>query len=385
LIKAFGERTSSLAILLSALVIGIPILFNVGFLVLLPIVYRLQRQTDRSLLWFLLPLAFGLAMPHSLVPPHPGIIGAVQALGGAESNRVMVETMFFGTALCIPVILVGWLGPGRWWAARQFVTVPETFAAVAPASDNEVKASSFTLAIAIVLAPLWLSLIGFGGKVLNDLGHLPEWVTQRVWSEGELPAALMILGHAPYDWLQFLSKPTVALLVPTTLSFWLYGLRRGWDQKRLTKLTGDALLDVGTMVFLFGAAGGFKEVIQQTGVGDYLAAQMSALPLSPVAVAYLVAAMVRAALGSATAAILTASALLVGLAENMPGQETLLVLAVATGVTFMTQPADSGFWMLKEYGNLSVRDVMLRFNTCRIIMSLTGLAILLAYEHFFAG
>ncbi len=382
LIQTFGTRTTSLAILFSAFIIGIPILFNVGFLVLLPIVWRLQRETNRSLLWFLLPLAFGLSLPHSLVPPHPGIIGAVQTLGGADSNRVMVETILFGTLLCVPLMLVGWLIPGRWWASRQFVTVPELTVPMTEADPAE-KTHSFWLALAIVLAPLWLSLLGFGSKVLNDLQLLPEVLTEPLWPSDVLPSALAFAGHAPYVWLQFLSKPTMALLVPTALALWLYGLRRGWSQKRLAKITGDALQDVGTMVFLFGAAGGFKEVIQQTGVGDYLAQQMRALPLSAVAVAWLVSAMVRIALGSATASILTASALLVGLTADMRGQETLLVLAVACGVTIMTQPADSGFWMIKEYGNLSVRDVMVRFNTCRIIMSLTGLGILLAYEALF--
>jgi len=198
-----------------------------------------------------------------------------------------------------------------------------------------------------------------------------------------LPAALAFLRHPPLDWLRFLGKPTIALLVPTALAFWLYGTRRGWDQKRLAKLTTDALQDVGGMLFLFGAAGGFKEVIQATGVGDYLALQMRQLPLTPVAVAYVVAALVRIALGSATASILTASALLAGLAAELPGQETLLVLAVACGVTVMTQPADSGFWMIKEYGNLSVRDVLTRFNACRIFMSLVLLGLLLAYETLF--
>jgi H+/gluconate symporter-like permease len=107
---------------------------------------------------------------------------------------------------------------------------------------------------------------------------------------------------------------------------------------------------------------------------------VAALPISRVATAYFVAAMVRVALGSATAAILTASSLLVGVVSQMPGQETLMVLAVANGVTFMTQPADSGFWMIKEYGNVSVRDVMIKFNACRISMSVGGLIILLVYE-----
>src|SRR5260370_17421680 len=107
------------------------------------------------------------------------------------------------------------------------------------------------------------------------------------------------------------------------------------------------------MVFLFGAAGGFKEVIQATGVGKYLAEHMMLLPLSPVAVAFCVAALVRIALGSATAAIMTASALLADFAGSLPGMETLLVLSVPCGVTVGTQPPASGLWMIQDYGNPS--------------------------------
>ena len=107
---------------------------------------------------------------------------------------------------------------------------------------------------------------------------------------------------------------------------------------------------------------------------------MRAVPVTPVAAAFVVAAVMRIALGSATASILAASALVASVAKSMPGHETLLVLSVACGVTVGTQPADSGFWMVKEYGNLSTGDVMVRFNGCRLIMALSGLGILLVWE-----
>jgi H+/gluconate symporter-like permease len=234
--------------------------------------------------------------------------------------------------------------------------------------------------VLIVTLPLTLSLLGFGVTVLHDLGRLPEWMTRPLSRTEALPGGKTFLIHPPLAWARFLGHPTMALLVPTGLAFVTLGLRRGMDRARLARLAADALQDVGGLLFLFGAAGGFKQVIQASGAGDYIAAQMMRLPLSPVAVAYLVAVLMRVALGSATAAILTASAVLAGLARSLPGQETLLVLAVATGVTTLTQPADSGFWMVKEYCNLSVRDVLFRFNACRIVMSLTGLALLLLYE-----
>jgi gluconate transporter len=382
IMRAFGPKNASFAILVAAFLIGIPILFNVGFLVLIPIIWRLQRETKQSLLRFLLPLAFSLGITHSLVPPHPGIVGAVTNIAGeANAGRVMVETIIFGIALSFPMALVGWFGPGRWWANRQFVSAPDNMAgAESEAPATEPVARSFTLALAIILAPLVLSVAGFGATLLRELSRLPDWTTYVLFEPEGVPTYLRWLNHSTFDWLQFLGKPTVALFVPTALAFWSYGLRSGWSHGRLAKLTSDALVDVGSMVFLFGAAGGFKEVIQATGVGDYIKEQTMRLPLSSVAVAFCVAALMRIALGSATAAILTASALVARLASDMPGLETLLVLSVACGVTVGTQPADSGFWMVKEYGNLSARDVMLRFNLCRVIMALAGLGVLLIVE-----
>ncbi|MCC6419089.1 MAG: hypothetical protein IT429_12715 [Gemmataceae bacterium] len=381
LIDTFGERRASLAILVAAYLIGIPVLFNVGFLLLLPIMWRLQRDTGQSLLWFVLPLAFSLGVTHSLVPPHPGIVGAVNTLAPeAVRSTVMIQTIVFGTLMGVPMVLAGWLLPGRWWARSQMVTAPEHLSVATDDADEKECPPPFTVSILIVLLPLLQSVAGFGIKLLGDLKQLPDWLAAPIVPRAELPDWLAFLGHAPAAWLQFLGHPTMALLVPTGLAFWLLGMRRGMPADRLAKVAGDALTDVGGILFLFGAAGGFKEVIQATGAGDYIAYLVMGLDLPKVVVFYLVAVLMRVALGSATAAILTASALLAAAARGLPGQETLLVLAVANGVTFMTQPADSGFWMVKEYCNLSVRDVMVRFNACRIFMSLLGLGLLLTYE-----
>jgi H+/gluconate symporter-like permease len=281
-------------------------------------------------------------------------------------------------------VLVGWLGPGRWWASRQHVVAPPLLAGEPgppPVAESGTRpAPAFSIALLIVVLPLLLSLAGFSVDLLSRLNQLPEWLTQPAFAADELPAWLQVLKYPPSSWLRLLGKPEMALLIPTGLAFLVLGVGRGMDRAALAKLAGRAVQDVGEMAFLFGAAGGFMQVIKDTGAGDYIARQVLALPLSPVAVAYLVAVLMRMALGSATAAILTASALLASMAQQLPGQETLLVLAVANGVTFMTQPADSGFWLVKEYCNLGVRDILLRFNSCRIVMSLTGLGLLLVYE-----
>jgi gluconate transporter len=366
ILRTFGPTRAPAAILLAAYLIGIPVFFNVGFLLLIPIMWRLQRETGQSLLWFVLPLSFSLATTHSLVPPHPGIVVTV---GNFRAD--MMETIIFGSLLGVPVALAGWLGPGRWWARRQFVGVPEHLAAKPPLPDTaradplpaapDAKAGvsappSFALALLIVLLPLLLSVVGFGASLL-----------------GAPQSALVV-------WLRFIGDPLLALALPTGLAYVLLGWRRGMTSARLSKLAGEALQDVGGMALLIGAAGAFSAVINQSGAGPYIAGLVRSAPLSPLVSAYLVAVLMRAALGSATAAIATASGLLAALAHELPGQEMLLVMAVANGVTFMTQPGDSGFWLIKEYCNLSVNQVMFAYNACRATMSLTGLALLLLYE-----
>jgi len=384
LVNAFGVKRAPVAILAAAFVIGLPILFNVGFLLLIPIMWRLQRETGRSLLYFVLPLCFSLSTVHSLVPPHPGIVGAVGAL-----KADMVQTMIFGTLLSIPIVLVGWFGPGQFWASRQFIALPEHLAGTAEAEANNQRnfRPSFGLSVLIVTMPLLLSTIGFGAELLHNQKLLPDWMTARrpvgnavVYLVPGLEGAVW---YSAADWLFFLGHPTMALLIPTGLASWLLGARAGLNRRQLSTVAEKAIVDVGSMAFLFGAAGGFMQVIKESGAGDYIAQQAIRLPLSPVLIAYIVAVLCRIALGSATAAILTASAVLAGLAHSLPGQETLLVLAVANGVTFGTQPADSGFWLVKEYCNLSVRDVMFKFNPCRMTMSATGILILLAVEAMF--
>jgi gluconate transporter len=384
LVRAFGVRQASLAILFAAYLIGIPILFNVGFLLLIPIMARLQAETGKSFLYYVLPMSFSLGITHSLIPPHPGIVSAVGQLSGSENaGRVMVETILFGTLMGIPMVLVGWLGPGRYWASRQFATVPEFLITNARNSERDVSPPSFLVSVFIVVLPLVLSMVGFGADLLDRVKAMPEWMTQPLASTEVIAGWPPLTIYPVRDWLLFLGKAEMALLVPTGLAFVLLGVRRGMPAQRLAKLATDSLTEIGGILLLFAAAGGFMQVIKDSGAGQYIAKTVLDLDFSRVMVFYLVAVVSRIALGSATAAIVTASSLLAETARSLPGEQTLLVLAVANGVTFMTQPADSGFWMVKEYCNLSVRDVMVRFNACRILMSLTGLGLLLAYEAYF--
>jgi gluconate transporter len=365
LLRWFGQKQAPVAILLSAYLIGLPVLFNVGFLLLIPIVYRLHEKTGRSLLAYGLPMAFSLGLVHSLVPPHPGIVYAVGALQGN-----IVEVMLGGALLAVPMALVGWFGPGRAWANRQHVTMPSALhqPAITTASP---AVRHFWQALLLVVLPLVLSTLGFAVEVLERQKQMPDWLRQPLAIPGS-----PLVTHSLAQWVRFFGHPVMALASSTALGLawcWYYG---GMNRAQLAKLTARGLEDVGAMALLFLAAGAFKQILEASGAGKQLASWITALPFSPVLLCYLVAVVTRIALGSATAAIVTAAPLLAPVTALYPGQETLLILALACGITFMTQPADSGFWMVKEYFNLSVAEVMIRFNACRITMSLVGLILL---------
>jgi Gnt-I system low-affinity gluconate transporter len=376
LLRWFGIRRAPIALLFASYFVGIPVMWNVAFLVLIPIVWRLQKQTGESLLCYLLPSTFALSVTHSLVPPHPGIVGAVNALAGPKTSQVIVETMLFGSLLSLALALFGWLVPGRWWANRHHIVAPPKLSETALDPSPTTPRAGFGVSMLVIATPLLLSSLGFIVDLLIGAGWLEPAAASSTTTLG--PARLF--EHGLVDWLRFLGEPNMAMLFATGAAFWLLGGRQGFDRKRLHQIAEKAIGDVGPMIFLFGAAGGFKQIIARTGAGDAIAEKVASLGLSPLVAAFVIAALVRVALGSATASILAASAIL---AKLSTGQETFMVLAVACGVTVMTQPADSGFWMMKEYGNLTYRDVLFRLNACRTLMALVGLGILVIAQKLF--
>lgn len=390
LVDAAGIERAPLGVLVASYILGISVFYNVGFLLLIPILYRLHETTHRSLLFYLLPMSFSLSLTHSLVPPHPGIVATVQAFGGTQASQVMIETIIGGVLLGIPMALVGWFGPGRAWARKKMLTPPARLAAAPPKSADTALATKqnspgLGLALAVILLPLGLCILGFGAGLLGDLKRLPDWLTTPLVQKEQLPAFLGVATHRPVDWLLFLGNPTIALGLTVAVGMFLFGRSQEWTRHDCNRLVSEGLQDVGSMIFLFGAAGGFKQVIQDSGAGTAIANLFASLPLSPVLLAFVTAVAVRGALGSATAAHATTSALLAELAMRSGCRASVMVLAVSAGVTFLTPPADSGFWLLKEYGNVSVRDILVRYNYCRGVMALVGLGILLICERWLGG
>ena len=354
LLQRFGEDKAQWSLGLTGFLVAIPVFFDVGFIILVPLVYGLAQKTGRSLLYYGIPLLAGLAVTHSFVPPTPGPI-AVANLLGADLGWVIL----FGAMAGIPAMIIA--GPlfGRWIARRIHVGVPEYMQLTPRKADRELP--SFLTVAGIILVPLALILVNTVTNVL-------------------LPA-----DHSARVFLGFLGHPFVALLIATLLAFTLLGTRRGFTRDEVQNIATKALEPAGIIILVTGAGGVFKQVLIDSGVGQVLGNMMAGSALPPILLAFLIASLVRIAQGSATVAMITAAGLIAPLATtlNLQGPVLgLLVIAIAAGATILSHVNDSGFWLVNRYFGLDVKDTLKSWTVMETLIALVGFSVVFILSFF---
>ena len=200
-------------------------------------------------------------------------------------------------------------------------------------------------------------------------------------------ATISTLTHSPGEAvLGFLGHPFSALLVTTLLTMVFFGFQRGLDRNQVTKMATDSLMPVGTLLVIMGGGGAFKQVIVDSGVGQYAGKLLAASAISPLLVAYIVSATMRAAQGSATVAIITAAGIIAPLVKSIPGYTPeMIVLALCAGGTCLSHVNDAGFWIVNEYFGMTVPQTLRSWTTMKVITSITGIGIILAAQAAFGG
>ncbi|HEU4901229.1 MAG TPA: gluconate:H+ symporter [Flavisolibacter sp.] len=330
----FGIRHIQWAILFTGLLAGIPLFYNAGFVVLIPLVFAIAKTTRLPLLYVGLPMIAPLSVTHGFLPPHPGPV----ALAGIFHANIGT-LLFYGLVLAIPIAILAGIAYPRLIAKKEekettdLVIVPEEEKALPGA------AKSFL----IVLSPV--VLIAFG-----TLGiHL---------TSGALNAFFTLVA-----------EPTVALLLSLLLTIFL--LRQPLEKAMLYCIEGVKSIAI---IFLIIAAGGaFKQILVDSNVGEIIKTYTGAWQLSPLALGWIIAALFRITLGSATVAALTASGLVLPLLAPGVSPE-LMVLSVGAGSLFCSHVNDTGFWMFKEYFGLTIRQTFATWTVMETLISLLGLA-----------
>ena len=346
LLRRLGVERAPAAMVITGFIVAIPVFFDVAFIILVPLVYALQQKTGKSLLLYAIPLLAGLAATHAFIPPTPGPI-AVAEIIGADLGWVILLGVLAG----LPSVLVAGLFFGRRVARRIHLDLPAQFV---PAEEDE---SQDLPAVGSILGIIALPILLI---VLNTLGDTLGW-------PGQLRRVLAFVGH-----------PFVALLLANLLVWYALGIQRGYTAKELLGITTKSMGPAGTIILLTGAGGVFKQTLVDTEAGKIIATQLSALGLPLIVFAFLAAALVRIAQGSATVAMITGASLVAPLLSEAAlsgGQLAAVVIAIAAGATVLSHVNDSGFWLVKEYLGMDERQTFRSWTLMTVWLGLTGFAL----------
>ena len=345
LVAAFGPRRVDWAMMTIAFLVGLPVFFEVGFVLLVPIVFTVARRTGTPLIKAGLPMAAGLSVVHGLVPPHPAALLAVTAYD-ADIGRTILCAVIVG----VPTAIIA--GP---LFTRIITPYVQTAAVGDPAPSGAVRAPG-------IAGP------GFGITVATLL----------------LPVALMLLGSAAgliatpgspvHDALKLVGNSVVALLIALLVGFWTFGTRSGFDRETILRFCNECLGPTAGITLVVGAGAGFGRILMDGGVSDAMIAQVGTANVPILLLGWLVAAMLRVATGSATVAMATASGIVAPLAKAVAGtRPELLVLTTGAGSLVLSHVNDGGFWLVKQYFGLSIADTLKTWTVCETLISILAL------------
>ena len=349
LIRALGEKRLHWTMLLVALVVGIPVFFGVGVVLLIPVVFAIARQTGTPLLFLGLPLVAGLSVSHGIVPPHPGPMVAIGKLD-ADVGKTILYSLLIG----VPTAIIA--GPlfGQFISRHVRVDLGGIGAELVQHSERQ-NPPAFGMTLFTILLPVLLMLLA----TLADVTR-PEGDRWRAWAD-------------------LIGSPLVAMLVATLFSLWSFGAACGFDRKQILKFTEDCVGPAASILLVVGAGGGFSKVLDGSGVDDAIAGLVSGSKVSPLALGWLVAALIRVAVGSATVAITMSAAIMLPVLTAAPGtNRELLVISMGAGSLFLSHLNDGGFWFVKEYFNMTVPQTLKTWTVLETIISVVALGLVLA-------
>lgn len=348
LIKKFGEKNIQWAVLLTGFLIGIPLYYNAGFVILVPLVFMLAKKTGLPLLYIAIPMAAALSTTHCFLPPHPGPVVLVNAFG-ADMGTVLV----YGLIIAIPAVIVA--GPLLGRLVKGITSSQShTFSPV----DSELKELPAALpSFLIALLPVLLISLAV--------------IAQNFLAEGFIKTAFLFIGDS-----------TIALLIAVLLALYFFGIRKNISMEKLMKWLADGISGIAMILLIITAGGVFKQVLQDSGTGDYIASFSSKWQMPPLIFAWVITALLRVTIGSATVAGITAAGIVAPLVTTGVASPELMVLAVGSGSVFGSHINDSGFWMYKEFFRLSLKQTFLSWTVMETMISILGLMGVLILNYF---
>lgn len=355
LIDKFGKRHIQIAVVLASFIVGLALFFEVGLVVLLPIIFVIAREIDLPLMYLGIPMAATLNVTHAFLPPHPAPT-AISGIFHAELGQVLL----IGIIVSIPTIIVA----GPLFNMFLHKVYPKVYR-----RDINISTLGEFKEFKIEDTP------GFGISALTVMPVI--LIALATICEFLLPK-----GNPINETIQFIGAPDAAMLISLVFAVYTMGLARSKKMAEISNSMVVAIKQIAMMLLIIGGGGAFKQVLMDGGIAKYISDLFTQMNLSPLIAAWIVAALLRVSLGSATVASLTAAGLVAPLIAQSGANPVLMVLAVGAGSVFADHVNDAGFWMIKEYFGLTLKETFLSWTTLTSVLSVTGLLSVLAVSVF---
>jgi len=349
LMNLFGEKYIQWALMVTGFIIGIPLFYNVGFVLMVPLIFSVVYQYKLPAVYIGLPMLAALSVTHGFLPPHPSPTALVSQL---KAN--MGLTLLYGIMLAIPAIIVA--GPLFSKTLKHIRSEPlQTFQPRVIAADQLPHAANSFLTALLPVILLTITTI--------------------------VPLVTPLAGPAKQV-NDFISDPVIVMLLSLLVATFTLGMHTGRPIKTIMDIYGDAIKDVALILLVVAGAGVLKQVFTDSGVSTTIADSIKGWPMHPLILGWLIAAVIRICVGSATVAGLTAAGIIGPIIPQMQVNANLMVLSIGAGSLFFSHVNDSGFWMYKEYFNLSIRDTIRSWSMMETIVSVMGLMGVLILDIF---
>lgn len=340
MVQVFGVRHIQWGLMATGFVVGIPLFYGIGFVLLVPLIFSVVYKYKLPAVYTGLPMLAALSVTHGFLPPHPSPVALV-----TQFHADLGVTLMYGLLIAVPAIILA--GPVFGSTLKHIVSGPVTL--------FEQKESSTQYALP--------------GKVNSFLS-------------ATLPVFLLIGATVlPYCFsdpgilriLSFLGSPSVVMVIALAIATYTLGIRQGRNIRKVMLIYTEAVKDIAMILLIIAGSGIFKQIMEESGVSGELAVQLQQLPVHPLILGWLMAAVIRGCVGSATVAALTAAGVILPLTARTDVNPNLMVLSLGAGSLMFSHVNDSGFWLFKEYFNLSIKDTLRSWSVMEAIVSVAGL------------
>ena len=336
LVSKFGMKNVQLALMATGFIVGIPMFYLVGFVILVPLAIAIASKTKLPLLYVGLPMLASLSVTHGFLPPHPAPT-AIAETYGADVGL----TLIYGMVVGIPAIFAAKFALSK-TMVRIVPTLPKEYDIT---TDDRYEIPSLTTSLVIALSPVIL-IGGASALVLNGMNH---------------PVIIA------------LSDPAFAMLISVLAAIYFLGLRTGRSMADIMKILASAVSGIAVVLLIIAGAGSLKQVMIETQISDRIGEVLGGLGMSPLILAWIIAGIIRISVGSATVAALTAASILTPILGTSDVSPELLVLATGAGSLILSHVNDGGFWLFKEYFNVSVKETLLSWTLMETTISVVGI------------